>query len=446
MATKIDFLGQPYDEDATAGAFVRRLLTDDRYDRFTAVVAWARFRGVRRISDELDALRKRRGTSRLIVGIDEGIATRPGLILALRHFTEVHVLHDRPGLTFHPKLYLAEGTSSAALLVGSGNLTAGGLFSNYEASIGVTFALPDDAEAPALVDAHAYIDRLLSDTAICRRLDKELVEQLVGDARYGVSAKELRFSSGEQLPNGLEPEDVDQTADEIEADGTRGRSIFGSSAYGKARVPALPTSAKRELEEIEGAGDEPAPSPAPAGSSARGRGSDTAGGDEVLSIPQEVRRLIEPVFIAELSKSRGATQANFHVEHYEGYFGAVKGEKRSLTLCGVRQDGTLEREELRETVEVASRNYRLELDGLRGRGYPTGDATPIAAFVQRRRGAFYYQTLWPGDPGHAVLFAYLDRAEGRRGGRSRMRQRRATIEELRDAYPGSPLLVALGKS
>jgi hypothetical protein len=166
----------------------------------------------------------------------------------------------------------------------------------------------------------------------------------------------------------------------------------------------------------------------------------------VLSIPQEVRRLIEPVFIAELSKSRGATQANFHVEHYEGYFGAVKGEKRSLTLCGVRQDGTLEREELRETVEVASRNYRLELDGLRGRGYPTGDATPIAAFVQRRRGAFYYQTLWPGDPGHAVLFAYLDRAEGRRGGRSRMRQRRATIEELRDAYPGSPLLVALGKS
>src|ERR1700722_3048751 len=122
MTPEIDFLGQPYDADATSGAFVRRLLADDRYDRFTAVVAWARFRGVRRISDELGALRERGGTARLIVGIDEGIATRPGLIIALRHFAEVYVLHDRPGLTFHPKLYLAEGDTSAALLVGSGNL------------------------------------------------------------------------------------------------------------------------------------------------------------------------------------------------------------------------------------------------------------------------------------------------------------------------------------
>jgi hypothetical protein len=446
MAPKINFLGQPYDEDASTGAFLRRLLTDDRYDRFTAVVAWARFRGVRRISDELGALRGRSGTSRLIVGIDEGIATRPGLIVALRYFSEVYVLHDRPGLTFHPKLYLAEGKGSAALLVGSGNLTAGGLFSNYEASIGVTFALPDDSLAPALVDARAYIDRLLSDTAICRKLDAGLVEELVGDARYGVSARELRLFSRNQLPPGLEPEDIDQTADEIEADEPRGRPIFGSSAHAKAGVPALPMSATRELEEIESADDEPAPSPAPAGSSGRSRRSQKAANDEVVSSPREVRRPSQPVLVAELSKSRGATQANFHLEHYEGYFGAVKGEKRALTLRRVPGDGSLGRKEPRETVEaVVSGNYRLELDGLRGRDYPSGDETPIVALVQRHRNTFYYQALWPGDPGHSALYAYLDRVAGKRHGRRPMRQRRATIDELQKAYPESPLLLALNK-
>src|SRR4051794_35549765 len=50
VAPDLEFLGQPYDEDATAGAFVRRVLRDEAYGHFTAVVAWARFRGIRRIS------------------------------------------------------------------------------------------------------------------------------------------------------------------------------------------------------------------------------------------------------------------------------------------------------------------------------------------------------------------------------------------------------------
>src|SRR5438067_1423065 len=124
------------------------------------------------------AWRARGGVARLIVGIDEGIATRPGLILALRHFSEVYVLHDRPGLTFHPKLYLAEGETSAELLVGSGNLTAGGLFSNYEAALQVTFSLPEEHADPALSQAREYIDRLLNDTQICLNLDEDLVERL----------------------------------------------------------------------------------------------------------------------------------------------------------------------------------------------------------------------------------------------------------------------------
>ena len=444
MPPTLDFHGQPYDAGTTTGAFMGRVLLDERFDSFTAVVAWARFRGIRRISEELDTLRERGGVARLIVGIDEGIATRPGLILALRHFSEVYVLHDRPGLTFHPKLYLAEGETRAALLVGSGNLTAGGLFSNYEAALEATFSLPEEAAAPALSEARAYIDRLLSDKEICLRLDEDVVEQLVADPRYGVSTKELRQSRSDKLPDGLEPDDVDPIADEAGSATGAQEQLFGASAHRKAPVPPLPPDAERELREIEGVSDEPAPRPSPAGSEQPPAPAESEPrGRARRVIPREVRRLDLPVFIAELSKSRGATQANFHVEHYRGYFGALLGSKTQLTLRQVRSDGSLAPDEPRETVEVASKNYRLELDGLRGRDYPPGDLTPISIFVQRSPKLFYYQSLWPSDEGHAEMVAYLDLAEGVRRGRSRMRQCRTTIDRLEEAWPDSPLLTAL---
>lgn len=153
-----------------------------------------------------------------------------------------------------------------------------------------------------------------------------------------------------------------------------------------------------------------------------------------------------PVLVAELSKTRGTSQANFHREHYEGYFGAVRGSKTRVRLQGVRSDGSLRPIEPRETVEVVSKNYRLELDGLRGRDYPSGNQTPIAIFVQRSQKLFYYQALWPSDEGHGQLVAYLDRAEGVRRGRTKMRQRRTTVDQLETAWPNCPVLDAIEQS
>jgi hypothetical protein len=444
VSPTLEFHSQPYASGASAGAFIRRVLRDPQFDSFTAVVAWARFGGIRRISDQLDSFSGRGGVARLIVGIDEGIATRPGLLLALRHFAEVYVLHDRPGVTFHPKLYLAEGKGQAALLVGSGNLTAGGLFSNYEAALEATFSLPKEGSAPALTGARAYVDQLLRDSEICLRLDEDLVERLVADPRYGVSAKELRRSRSDGLPEGIRPEDVDPTADEAGSGGRK--KLFGKSAHAKARVPELPPDARKELRQLEGMTQERAPRPAPAGSRERqvSVASGAAGrGGRVF--PSAIRRLRMPVLIAELSKTRGVSQANFHREHYESYFGAVLGSKIRLRLRQVRSNGAVEPTD-RETVEVSSRNYRLELDGLRGGTYPPGDETPIAVFVQRSRTVFYYQALWPSDEGHAQLLDYLNDVEGVRRGRRSMRQRRATIEQLEAAWPDCPLLDAIERS
>src|SRR5262245_51674310 len=107
--TRARFIGQPHEGELPTGERLAAALDAEGHNRFTAVVAWARFGGLKRMEAQLNAFRERGGTSRVFLGIDEGVATRPGLVLAHRLFTEAFVVHDRPGITFHPKFFLAEG-------------------------------------------------------------------------------------------------------------------------------------------------------------------------------------------------------------------------------------------------------------------------------------------------------------------------------------------------
>lgn len=61
------------------------------------------------------------------------------------------VIHStRPDVTFHPKLYLFEGEQECSALVGSSNLTSGGLFTNMEAGCVLTQLLPNEDVAKQL--------------------------------------------------------------------------------------------------------------------------------------------------------------------------------------------------------------------------------------------------------------------------------------------------------
>jgi HKD family nuclease len=192
MAPSLRFRGQPFHQGDTVGAFLTEALADTGIERLTMVVAWARLGGLGRVKSELDAFRSRGGRVRLILGIDEGVATRPGLLAAIEMTDEPYVLHNRGARTFHPKLYLAEGTEKVVVLAGSSNLTAGGLFSNYEASLEAEFELPAEADSDAIVGAREYIEKLLADEELCLSLDAELLDRLLDDSRYSISKGERR--------------------------------------------------------------------------------------------------------------------------------------------------------------------------------------------------------------------------------------------------------------
>jgi HKD family nuclease len=256
MAPDLRFRGQPFDGDRSAGEFLKQALTDPAITRLTVVVAWARFGGLHRLTPELEAFAARGGQSRIIAGIDEGGATRPGLLMAIRLFTVPYVFHDKGARTFHPKIYLAESGSEARVLIGSSNATAGGLFSNYEANLEARFSIPAEEADPALVDLRGYIDALINDTALCRLLDAALVDELVINRRYRVSGKERRSRiAGDSLPNNVDTTDVDSSGSRGGGDATD--DLFGSSVHSKAAIPAFPPGGKELLGSLEvDSGDE----------------------------------------------------------------------------------------------------------------------------------------------------------------------------------------------
>jgi hypothetical protein len=221
-----------------------KTLADTDIESLTMLIAWARFGGLGRFEKEIKAFRRRGGKLQLIVGIDQGIATEPGLKLAIELATQAFVFHDSES-TFHPKLYLGEGAAKASLLVGSSNLTAGGLFSNYEASMEAEFALPSEAGEPALAAAREYIARLLADKGVCLPLTNTLLRQLMANPRYAISQRERRPPASKR--KGRRGEGLDETAET----GEPGKAIFGASKHKKPPVPKLPSRAAKELKKLE---------------------------------------------------------------------------------------------------------------------------------------------------------------------------------------------------
>jgi HKD family nuclease len=259
MSPTVRFRSQPSDDDQSVGEFLREVLTDPTIDSLDVVAAWVRFRGIGRLRPELEDFRAR-GRSRIIVGIDEDGATRPGLIGALRAFSEAYVYHAPARGTFHPKLYLASGASKARLLVGSSNFTPGGLFFNDEVSLEAEFELPGEDTEEALLRSRAYIADLLGDESVCQRLTEGLVEQMAADPRCRVAASERRTRPAyQETPEGADGDDVDEDAGEEVA--ALPAPLFGASQRARPQVPPLSAEARAELAELEGPAAPPATQP-----------------------------------------------------------------------------------------------------------------------------------------------------------------------------------------
>ena len=130
------------------GDVLQQHLLSGKYIRFQAAIAFVKRTGVRHLQTALNNFTQNGGEIRLVIGLDHRGTSYEGLKDLLETVGEsVWLYHADIGAgryhTFHPKMYLFEGDNSSLLVVGSGNLTEGGLFTNDEAAI-VVELLEDD--------------------------------------------------------------------------------------------------------------------------------------------------------------------------------------------------------------------------------------------------------------------------------------------------------------
>lgn len=126
-------------------------LTDPAWDRFRAAVAFAKVSGTKHIAKPLTTFCATKAAA-LSVGIDHRGTSQEALQALLNAMPgqELYVCHHAKSSTFHPKLYLFNNSHAASALIGSNNLTEGGLFTNYEIAGALVLDLAESA------DKHLY--------------------------------------------------------------------------------------------------------------------------------------------------------------------------------------------------------------------------------------------------------------------------------------------------
>jgi len=176
---------QPF-RDQAIGDILKSALKGElgKFHSFRAAVAFVKRSGVQHIQNELLEFVQQGGFASVIVGIDhqgtslEGLL---GLIEAIGVSGELWINKTREKyITFHPKIYLFEGDENALLIVGSGNLTEGGLYTNDEAFLlnWLDFKTPSDLTLLNELKAD-FSNWCNEDSGNGRRLDQDYLEMLV---------------------------------------------------------------------------------------------------------------------------------------------------------------------------------------------------------------------------------------------------------------------------
>jgi HKD family nuclease len=195
---KVRIFLHPFADDLSLYETLEQALANQKLSEFTTVVAWAKLSGLTRLRFLLQPFRASGGTSRIVLGIDEGGASIEGLRAAITDFDEALVLHDRAAGTFHPKLYMVSGEETSVIVIGSSNLTRGGFVANYEAGVCLELDLKQDADREIHEAVAHYVQRLRED-ATCQPLTEDLIQQLL--AVPGLIGRETKHSSARKTKN-----------------------------------------------------------------------------------------------------------------------------------------------------------------------------------------------------------------------------------------------------
>jgi len=129
----MELMNQPF--SGQLGDRLIELLESSDFHTLDIAVAFAKNSGILRIKDSLQKFRDGGGKVNVYVGVDLGGTSYEALTALRLHTDSLNVVHSEGGQTFHLKIYQFTGKNNGLLVVGSHNLTGGGLWTNFESSL-----------------------------------------------------------------------------------------------------------------------------------------------------------------------------------------------------------------------------------------------------------------------------------------------------------------------
>ncbi len=153
-------INQPF--NGQLGNNLIELLDSSEYDSLNIAVAFAKSSGVLRLKDSFDRFRERGGIINVNVGVDLGVTSYEALTALLLCTDSLNVVHTEKSQTFHSKIYQFLGKEKGVIIIGSNNLTGGGLWTNFESSVYVSLNLSNDKDIDTSKSQDDYFKTLTS--------------------------------------------------------------------------------------------------------------------------------------------------------------------------------------------------------------------------------------------------------------------------------------------
>lgn len=202
-------ISQPHDS-FRLGDFLRSEFGNKKWTTFRAAVAFAKKSGTQYIADELNKFAKVASVN-ISVGVDHGGTSAEALhqlLVACQSHGHVWVYRNAAN-TFHPKMYYFSNDTEAVVVVGSGNLTKGGLYENAELSVQLSLDLTSKEDKDFLDSINKTLDIWSTPTpSICYQLTEDLLDVLCqsGDVPTEQEAHQATGQSEKTLSQGKTPE------------------------------------------------------------------------------------------------------------------------------------------------------------------------------------------------------------------------------------------------
>ncbi len=195
----IELLNQnPLEAESHLYEILNRHLRSSDLRAVRVVMAYVTWGGLSLVADAMEAFLKRKGHVSTIFGVGNGVTTPDALCYAHYLQSKFSTYSDSFGIqwdysdsVFHPKFVEFDYPDRKAILVGSANLTNGGMAANHEIALAVTVPREDSLSATVESIWRSYLD-------LAEKVEPLFIRELSKKKSLGQEG-EKRGSRGEQI-------------------------------------------------------------------------------------------------------------------------------------------------------------------------------------------------------------------------------------------------------